>query len=175
MKQVLLFLMMTSALNAVANEKIRPMSQMHGTCLDYQLNLSQEFKLWKESPLNVSPSGNLPMKKHLRLLLDKQERFEFLVPPEKLFPVKGQSFGGVFYFQAPKGGRIRISAGSKVWTDVIDVNAKKTLGAVEFEMQTGCDRIFKAVIFELAEKTYYALQINGSAKPTVDFLITAEE
>jgi len=173
MGAVLMFVMILSR-EVFAAEKSRPMGEMHRSCLDFKLNLSQEFKIWKERPLKAHSAEEFLTQKRTQLSLVKQEQIRFLKTPEKLFPVKGESYGGVFYFQVPKSGKFRISAGSKVWSDVVEVDTNKIIEAAEFEMQTGCDRIFKTVIFDLTAKTKYALQVNSSVKPAVDFLITAE-
>lgn len=171
MRVVLLLLMITSVA-AHAAEMSRPMSEMHGGCKDFKLNLTNELKAWQEPA--VKAQAEIPNGKKAELALLKQEKVTFLKAPGKSFPVKGESFGGVFPFQVQKAGKYRISAGSKIWFDVVEVSTKKFVDASEFEMQTGCDKIFKTVVFELAANTKYALQLSSNAKPSAEFLITAE-
>lgn len=108
------------------------------------------------------------------LALRPQGDVKFPAPPEKSFPVEGGANGGVSGFESPKSGRVRVAAGSKIWFDVVDRETKKPVEARAFEMQTGCDKIFKVVEFELRARRGYVLQVSSGGAKTAEFLITAE-
>ena len=157
---------------ALAQEKGRPMSEMRGDCSAFKMNLTQELALWKENGLRAKSGESLPVSKRLNLALSPTNAVKFITPPGKTFPVEGQTYAGVYSFETTEGGIYRVSAGAKVWFDVVHPSTKKPIDSSEFEMQTGCDQIFKVVTFELQPKTRYALQVSSSAQPGASFLIS---
>ena len=157
---------------ASAQEKSRPMSEMHGNCSSYKTNLAREFSLWKNNASGQNVDKPLEFSKKMSLLLAKQADLKFVVPPEKAFPIKGHSYGGLFQLTSPKNGILRISSGSKAWFDLIDNSTKQIVQSSEFEMQTNCDKIFKTVSFQLKNQNNYTLQVSSSKDPTAVFLLT---
>ncbi len=158
---------------STAEEKSRPMSEMHGNCSNYKTDLKQAFKIWNEPSVMISSaeSKNLPFAKRLSLKLTKDSQLKFVHQPEKSFPVSGERYGGIFKFRSSTSRTIQVMAGSKLWFDVIDASSKKPLASSEFEMQTGCHTIFKTVSFPVDTNTEYFLQVSSSSKNTSDFLI----
>lgn len=153
-------------------ETSRPMDEMHGDCSSYRMNVRKELAAWPAPAQKPGALDALEIGKKLALPLSAQASVRYLLEPEKRFAPKGAAYGGVFRFRAPKTGDFLISAGSKVWFDVVDVEAKTRVASSEFEMQTGCERIFKAVAFPLVAGRAYAIQFNGSAAPSAVAMIS---
>ncbi len=174
----LLFLLAAGALSvaAVASEKSRPMSEMHGDCSAYKTDLSREFSIWKENAVVIPAKSLIALQysKKISLSLSKKGEVAFIFPPEKSFPINGPSFGGVFQLTSPKNGKLRISSESKVWFDLVDNEKKEIVQSSEFEMQTGCDKIFKAVTFQVREKSSYSLQVSSASEPNAIFIFSMD-
>jgi hypothetical protein len=160
--------------NAYAKGKSRPMSEMHGTCSEFKMNLKKELKAWQEPITQVKNGDSMHLEKKLDLSLVPSTQVQFLAPPAKKFPMKTQSHGGLFKFKVPEDGVYRVAAGTRVWFDVVDVNAKTLVDEVEFEMQSKCDKIFKVVTFNLKQNAEYALQVDSSANDSTLFLVSKE-
>lgn len=139
-------------------QKSRPMGEMHGACDNYKMNMSEELAAWSQSPFLRQPGEKafLPLATKLTL---------------KLSP-EGSAFAGRFPVRAEADGRMKISAGSKLWFDLVDTRTGQPVEAAEFEMQTGCEKIFKVVAFPVRKDATYTLQVSKSARADADFLLT---
>ncbi len=158
--------------SAWAREKSRPMSEMHGNCTAFKTDLARELILWREKATKVTDADLLPLEKKVSLPLTLHSRVAYLVQPEKKVSGKKKKYGGVFLFRVAKAGKYKVSAGAKLWFDVVDKTTGQWVDADEFEMQTGCDQILKVVTFTLKDQGLYALQVSGSASHGADFLVT---
>lgn len=148
----------------MAGSPQRPMSEMHGDCEDYALDLSAEFKQWETSPrvlaAQANPKGKagLALEETTRLSLRPMKQVSFPSAP----PVGRQGFtgehGGLVLVKVGEKGSYRFCLATKVWIDVVDP-AGTPLKVQRFEMQTQCKKIFKVVIYELEANTDYWLQI----------------
>lgn len=169
------FLVLNSALvSFVAQaETSRPMDEMHGDCRHFAVDLTKEFALWSQ-PGVATGAGvtNVPLAKKLSLSLVDQKSVKFMVPLAKTFPTR-KPRGGLFSFEVPASGSYRVSAGSKIWFDVVDVGAGKAVEASSFEMQTRCKTIFKTVAYELSAGRRYALQVSSGDTDQVGMSITS--
>jgi hypothetical protein len=148
-------------------ETSRPMSEMHGGCENYKMNLKNEMALWEKQPVKELVPGA-----KTQLALEPQAMVKFLKDPQKKFTPQTELYAAVIRFHVPTSGTYRLSIGKKAWADVLDTAKMKIVPAATFEMQTKCDKIFKAVEFALEANKEYALQINGNAARTLDVLIT---
>ena len=158
--------------SAAVAETSRPMSEMHGDCSHYAVNLSKEIGLWSQQAVQVkSQVGAVPIAMKLELTLVNQKEVKYTVPPAKTFPTK-EPRGGIFSFEVPESGQYRVSAGSKIWYDVVDVAAKKIVQATSFEMQTQCKTIFKTVAYELVAGRKYQLQVSSSDAAVALMMVT---
>lgn len=165
---VLLLLLFVPPVPAHA-ETSRPMSEMHGNCENFKSDVKRELALWKDKGLRVPSGESLRLGKKLHLPLAKDA--SYLVKPGKTFSVKGESFGGVFALRRVSGSKLRVSAGSKVWFDLVDVKGKARVPATEFEMQTDCDRVFKTVLFDVEPGKQYALQVSSAPQGAATFVV----
>lgn len=157
-------------------EKNRPMSEMHGDCTNYKFDLQQEMSAWDKAavPIAVDSAESLPLMSKISLSLLESKKVIYINPPEKTLPAKGKSFGGVFTFQPKQNGTLRIAAGSKLWFDLVDKAASKTVPSAEFEMQTKCPKILKVATFPVEAGKVYAVQVSGSSTPKADFILSIQ-
>lgn len=170
----LLLIMPVLAPFAQAIEKSRPMEEMHGGCENYQLNLKKEFELWEQKPAAHPAEAKLelPLGKRLDLQLKNEASVKFAVKPKKSSPEKEKAYGGNFRVKPDFDGTLRISAGNKLWFDLVEPGKKEAVPSENFEMQTKCEKILKAVEFPVRKGVEYALQVSGSKKETAGFLLS---
>ncbi len=168
-----LLLMASSTLGA---EKSRPMDQMHGDCGEYETPIQEELSAWDRGTTKISANDAqpLPLLKRVSLALNESEQVKFLQKPEKTFPVTGKSYAGIFTLSPGKKGNLRIAAGAKLWFDLVDKGSSKVIEAAEFEMQTGCSKIFKVVTFPVEGGRGYALQVSSSKTPQAEFIFSLQ-
>jgi hypothetical protein len=180
MKKSSLFLL-TLAFAGVTAAASRPMNEMEGGCENFAMPLAKEMSLWDKSELRVQGAQDdkstaiLPAGRNISLSLYPQKKVVLPVKPEKDFAKKSETaFAGLASIQVPKDGTYRISLGSKVWLDLIAEEggdgAPKVVPAANFEMQTGCAKIFKAVEYNLKAGKKYYLQISSSLSPSAQVL-----
>lgn len=155
-----------------AMEKSRPMSEMHGDCANYQMDLKKELELWEKEARPVASAKSIPLGQRLDLRLTEQSKVSFTVKPEKASPPKEKTFAGVFKVRPDFDGTLRAAAGGKLWFDLVDAGAKAAVPSAAFEMQTKCAKILKVVEFPVRKGVEYALQISGSKSESAAFLLT---
>lgn len=159
--------------HSYGTEMSRPMNEMHGDCSNYEMNVNKEMALWDENATAIpaESQASLPLSKRVSLSLTKQGLIHLVHDPAKSFPVNGQAYAGVFRVRASKTGTLKIAAGQKLWFDLVDESSKKIVAATNFEMQTNCKKIFKAVEFSVSNNRTYFLQVTSSNSPSADFLL----
>jgi hypothetical protein len=163
---------------ALAQPTSRPMSEMHGKCSDFAWDVQNELKLWGDTPvaLTAAPlaakASEAPKGKKIQLELGSERLMRLLVQPARPTPPEMSSFGGFVAFEVPRDGDYRVSAGSRLWFEVVPAGKSKAVESPGFEMQTGCEKIIKVVLYPLKAKTRYLLQVTGSAVSNAAFLIT---
>lgn len=154
---------------------------MQGDCKNFSIPMQAEFSAWKQDA-HTMPSGktitdNLPklaLNTKTSVLLNPQSTVQFIATPQKSFSATSNPFAGIIAFNVPTNGIYRISAGDRIWFDVVDAQSKQIVATDKFEMQTHCDKIFKVVVFDLKADTNYILQISSSAKSQTNFLLTKQ-
>lgn len=167
-----------TAVSPVAAETLpapRPMEEMKGGCDAYAWDLAREFSLWAQTPqaAAASPGANgapsVAPNTRLQIALHPHASVTFAVTPEK---DRGgaDKFSGLIAFTPPADGLYRISASSGLWIDAVQEGA--AVESAGFEMQTGCETIFKSVAFPLKGGTPAIIQLNGSKTPDAGLLIT---
>ena len=158
----------------------RPFEEMKGDCKNFALNLGKELTSWANDPQELKGVSNLssdtpmllPMNKRVNIALAKESEVQWMQKPKKTFKKSGARYGGMVPFLTAKKGVYRLSAGDKVWIDVIDFQTKKVVRSTRFEMQTQCDQIFKVVEYEFAANSKYVLQVSSSDKQSQSFLLS---
>jgi hypothetical protein len=181
MKKSSLLLAAAFAFAGVPAWASRPMSEMEGGCENFAMPLAKEMSLWDKSELRVQGAQDdkstaiLPAERKVSLSLYPQKKVVLPVKPEKDFAKKAETaFAGLAAIQVPKDGTYRISLGSKVWLDLVAEEGAdagpKLVPAANFEMQTGCAKIFKAVEYNLKAGKKYYLQISSSQAPSAHVL-----
>ncbi|HCX67431.1 hypothetical protein [Parvibaculum sp.] len=154
----------------------RPMEEMHGDCSNFHWDMSQEFEVWKEKAAEITAGKSaeeppaLALSTRYTVTLAPHEDVAFVVAPEK---DRGGSdkFSGLLRVEIPEDGLYRISASNGLWIDAL-VDGK-TVKSNSFEMQTGCDTIFKSVAYSFTGGEIVTFQLNGSRSPQVDIAVTA--
>lgn len=153
----------------------RPMDQMHGGCDAFAWNLATEFHLWAgeaamaKAGLNGADAPPVVAGKPIDVSLLPQPGIAFAAIPEQQ---RGgpDAFAGLVTFTPPAAGLWRVSASTGLWVDaVVDGVLVKSAG---FEMQTGCDKIFKSVAWDLPAGKPVVLQFSGSKPPAARILVT---
>lgn len=173
MVQLIVYALLLSS-NGNAAEMSRPMSEMHGDCSNYKLNVKTALAAWEMPATSVTAKTAIPFSKRASLQLTERAAVQFIQKPEKEFTAGGKEFGGLFTFRTGKEKSLSVAAGSKVWFDVVDNATKKIVPAQEFEMQTGCDKVLKFVKYTVTPNTEYTLQVSSSKNPQADFAIIQE-
>ena len=159
----------------------RPMSEMHGDCDQYALDLTEEFRIWQRQHQKVTAQPNienttmlsLEQKSTVSLLPMSQVSF-LSPPPEGKRGFEGSS-GGMVTVRTVEKGSYRFCMSTKVWLDVVDPTTGTPLKDLMFEMQTKCDRIFKVVVFDLEADHEYLLQFAFCRSPQMQILVTREK
>jgi hypothetical protein len=161
----------------------RPMSEMEGDCANFAMPLSREMALWDRPELRVQGAEDdkstavLPPDRKVSLSLYPSKKVSLPLKPEKDFSSKGEiTYAGLASIDVKQDGIYRVSLGSKIWIDVIEpangeANAK-IVPSANFEMQTGCKKVFKAVEYRLSAGKKYLLQISSSKTPAANILTT---
>jgi hypothetical protein len=72
----------------------------------------------------------------------------------------------------PADGTYRVSAGSRVWIDVVE--GTRPVPSAKFEGHSGCAKVHKTVAFPLKASLAYLVQISGSEKAGVSILLTPD-
>lgn len=176
---LLAFGTLSSAL--AADSQHRPFSEMNGDCKNFSTPLQPEFTLWNNKATNLNATDNIAKNEPVltansktSIKLYPQDQVTLATAPEKIFINHSATYAGLVALKVPTDGIYRISAGEKVWFDLINANTRKRVESTQFEMQTRCNKIFKTVTFALqADKTYY-LQISSSPKVRVDLLLSID-
>ncbi len=156
----------------------RPMSEMSGGCENYAMPLTKEFSIWDQSEIRVQgaqddkSTANLPADRRITLSLHMQKKVTMPAKPEKDFSKGEPTFAGLATMEVKKDGLYRVSLGSKVWLDVVEAGSEivQIVPAVQFEMQTGCKKIFKAVEYNLQAGRRYVLQISSAKEASAQVL-----
>lgn len=172
-KGIVLVFLSWSSLCAFA----RPMSEMHGDCSNYQMDLSREMKIWDSESLKVSGARNvnaptpIAIGKVHEIKLLPSSQVVFRTKPEKSFPSKGEVNGALALVTVPReGASYKVSMGQKIWLDVVDSKGI-AIPSKTFEMQTQCQKIFKVVEFDLKGGDY-TLQFSSSPEDSIKVLVT---
>lgn len=160
----------------------RPMSEMEGGCENFAMPLKREMALWDKPELRIQGAQDdrstaiLPADRKITLALYPLKKVALPLKPEKDFSAKNEvTFAGLVAFEVKSDGLYRVSLGSKVWLDVIEPAGEagpKVVPSANFEMQTACKKIFKAVEYSLVGGKKYLLQISSSKTPSVQLLTT---
>lgn len=177
MRSLLLLALLAIPSTAPAQEpaRSRPMSEMHGPCSNYQVDLAREFALMKEADVavaagrSVAEASRMPVSAPVRLGLTAQDQVAFVVPPAQDRGGTDRFAGIVSLGELPKG-LWRVSAASGVWVDLVAGGAP--LRSPTFEMQTQCPDVFKSVVFELPANGTVLVQVTGSKEDYVRLLLT---
>lgn len=160
--------------SSFAGEKNRPMNEMQGDCSNYKMNLQDDMQAWDKPSVVVSESGSILFSKRSSLALMESEKVKLPLPPQKTFPIEGKRYAGVFTLRPEKSGHIRVSAGSRLWFDLVDKANGTMIESSEFEMQTACKKILKAVMFPVEAKKVYTFQVSSSSAPQADFIFSLQ-
>lgn len=160
----------------------RPMAEMEGGCENFKMPLADQLANWDKKEIRIQGAQDdkstteLPSNRKVSLSLYPQKKVMLSVKPEKE-PAKGQTvYAGLAAMEVKSDGLYRIAMGSKVWLDLIEVEAGeenstgKIVPASTFEMQTGCAKIFKAVEYNLKTGRKYLLQVSASPAQSVQVL-----
>lgn len=150
------------------------MDEMHGGCSNYKLNVKSALQAWESPAASVAPGIALPLQKRATLQLSEKDSVKFVQKPEKEFRVKGKTFAGLFTFRSGKEKSLGVAAGTKVWFDVVDNKTRKIIPPEQFEMQTGCDKVFKFVKYAVSPDSEYTLQVSSSSQPQAEFAIVQD-
>lgn len=163
-----------TSITSISAEKSRPMDEMHGDCSAYKIDLSNEFKKWKEEPTTVkqSASEKISLDQKIKLQLETQSSVSFAVPPGKTYPPEPIKHAGLVSLKVKESGRYLISAGERLWLDLVQLDSKKMIESSTFEMQTKCPTILKAVEYALTADKTYVIQVSGAGNSQVDLLVT---
>lgn len=154
----------------------RVMEEMHGDCTNFSWDLSREFAIWNGSAATVAASNapddapSVVLDQRMRISLAAQDRVRFAHAPET---DRGGAdrFAGLVAFVPARDGIFRISASSGVWIDAVQDGA--LVSSARFEMQTGCDSIFKSVAYRLRGGEPVVIQINGARTAEISLLVSA--
>ncbi|QTD49310.1 hypothetical protein [Sulfidibacter corallicola] len=92
-------------------------------------------------------------------------------PPERKKSFQGH-YGGSWPLIIEADGVYRICLDSKIWLDLVDTETGTPLSSNLFEMQTGCEEIFKVVTYTLEKGKKYSLQLAFAKNPHATVLIT---
>lgn len=169
----MILLLITSSLIADA----RPMTEMHGDCSNFEMNVSTELKTWEGTGIPAAASENskkLPpivVGSLVNLSMVPETKVQFVAKPEKTFPNSESLRGGLAQLRVPSNGVYKISLGQKVWVDVVD-NKGQIIHSKSFEMQTKCPKIFKVVEYDLKSGTAYTLQFSGGQADAAKILVS---
>ena len=152
------------------------MSEMHGGCSDFAWDLSEEFRALEAGPRLFRAAADpatldqsrLELAGAYRVRLHPVGSVRFAREPERDW-AGGGGFAGSVAFRASDTGAYRVSAGRKVWIDAVSGGAFVTPDA--FEMQSGCDSLFKSVAFSFDAGREVVLQLNGESD-TVDLVVS---
>lgn len=177
MKKTIIAILAALALanEAGAHEAQRSMDQMHGGCESFAMDMKGEFALWKaeETPVEAlekvtEGAQALSIDRKYSVALRPHPSVHFAMTPLK---DRGgtDKFSGLLHLQVPETGLYGVAASTGLWIDIVGDAA--LIPAARFEMQTGCDSIFKIVEFHLTAGTDYWLQLNGSSADKVTLLI----
>lgn len=161
--------------------KSRPMEEMEGGCGNFAMPLANEMALWDKAELRIQGAQDdksiteLPSGRKINLTLYPQKKVTMPAKPEKDFSKGQPAFAGLAKMEVKKDGLYRVALGSKVWLDVVEIETGeativKTIAPEKFEMQTNCQKIFKAVEYNLKAGKKYLLQISSSSAPAAQIL-----
>jgi len=151
------------------------MEDMHGSCSDFTWDLTHEWQLWDQEGAAIVASTDpdrlptLNIDTVATVALSPNAQVRYAATPEK-DRGKADRYAGLASFVPMKNGVYRISASSGVWIDA--VQSGTVVPSERFQMQTGCDRIFKSLAYRLNAGVPVTIQINGSQTKDVRLLLT---
>jgi hypothetical protein len=147
---------------------------MAGGCEAFKWDMSREMVAWESGGTGMaalaeaSPSAApAPLGRRLDLKLLPAKDVRFAASPERA-PETG--YAGLLAISVPADGIYRVSAGSRLWIDM--VGGGQRVPSARFEGHSSC-KLHKSVAFALKAGTY-VVQLSGSEKPEVSVLVTAE-
>lgn len=150
------------AVVTVMAQTSRPIEEMRGNCDDYALDVRSELAAMKGTPRKLSALTSRvtappisPMGQSLLVTLHHAEQVTHAVTPRR-----SGSYAGLLAFSVPADGDYRVSAGSALWIEVVEGHSR--LEPIQFEMQMGCDKLFKTVQYRLTKDVGYWLELSGN-------------
>lgn len=157
----------------------RPMSEMHGDCDNFAMNLTAELARWSgpstTAKVSAEPSGGAgrPLLPGDLVKLELLSEGQFVTPiPPRQNRERAGTFGGTLRVSLPTAGRWRLLSDSGAWFDLVGRGG--ALPDPWFEMQTGCRKILKVVVFETTEPTEALLGISANTQPSLRLLVTPD-
>ena len=140
----------------------RPIDEMRGIWADYALDVRKELATMKGIPriltalteCGAAPPMS-PIGQSLLVTLYHIDQLTLAATPKHSGP-----YAGLLTFSVPTDGRDRISAGSAVWIEVVDGQARAE--PTQFEMQTGCATLFRTIQYRLTKGVRDWLELPGS-------------
>ena len=159
----------------------RPMSEMHGDCDQYALDLTAEFEAWagprQDTTAQTKPENAVVLSfgKKTLISLSPMADITFPAPPPEGKQGFEGSFGGILKVTAQEKGGYRFCLSGKAWLDVVDPTTGAPLKSRMFEMQTQCKRIFKVVVFDLEPNRAYLVQLAFCPEARIQMLAMREK
>jgi hypothetical protein len=117
--------------------------------------LPSELSVWTAPA--VSTGTMLSPGRPARLGLSKRQTVAFVIAPGK--PPPRGSFGGVYSFEANRGGKYRVVLSGKAWIDIVRDGVALT--SAEHDHAPPCSGIAKMVTFTF-KPGRYTLQLSGA-------------
>ncbi len=118
---------------------------MKGGCESYKANMKHEFALWDKKSAPTDGMSNVLLDRKTDLALQAAAKVQLAAPPRKL---SDSPFAGIFSLEIKEDGIYRVSAGDKIWLDIVDLDTKKAIERDHFEMKMEC-KVMKMVAFPL--------------------------
>ena len=149
---------------------------MEGGCEAYAWDMRREMAAWDQGGTTLaalaagSPeAAAVPLGRRLDVKLLPVGDVRFAAAPERK-PEAG--YAGLVPVSVPADGTYRVSAGSRVWLDVVAQGQR--IPSAKFEGHGGCAKVHKSVAFALKAGTRYLVQVSASEKAEVSLMVTPE-
>lgn len=166
-------------ISAVASSELPPqasMDDMHGDCSAFSWDMSFEFSRWNEPAQRLAAATSqhgsaavIALGTPMELELSSHAAVSFVAVPQR-DRSKADTYSGLAVFTPENSGIHRVSASQGAWIDAVQNG--NPVPSERFEMQTGCERIFKSIAFDLKAGEPVWLQINGNKTPRIKVLVS---
>lgn len=146
-------------------------------CAGYRLTVAHELALLAAPAVELKAGATAAeapraeLEHRLGVALAPEAAVTLAPPPGKRFP-GGPFHAGWLLLEPPADGTWAVSAGLRLWFDIVDLATGSLVEASGFDMRADCPGLVKIVEFPLVGGRRYGLQLSSAPVERIELLVT---